>query len=383
MFNIKNRTRTLLLLSGAVLLAFLLWFFLDIVIYILLSVILSFVGKPLMWALDRVRIGRFTIPKSMAAFISLVSLWLLFFGMFKFLIPLLIKEFETFSSIDLDQIFTSLQDPLSRFFSFFSREPVVFTDTTFFELVSRQLEDKFRISDLNTVVNFVAGTVGELFIGFFAVSFITFFFLKDSTMFRDGILLLVPTDMEEKVGKILDSISYLLRRYFLGIVLEMILVGSLYTLGLTLIGIEFNHAVIIGLFCGLFNIIPYVGPWIGVTIGLLIGLALHVHMDFMSYTLPLLGWMALAFLTVKILDDVLFQPLIYSSSVKAHPLEIFLVILAAGSLGGITGMVLAILVYTILRVIAKEFFDNLKIVKRITQDLDKLDKNDSVFPGKM
>jgi len=233
------------------------------------------------------------------------------------------------------------------------------------------------------VVDFVAGTVGELFIGFFAVSFITFFFLKDSTMFRDGILLLVPTDMEEKVGKILDSISYLLRRYFLGIVLEMILVGSLYTLGLTLIGIEFNHAVIIGLFCGLFNIIPYVGPWIGVTIGLLIGLALHVHMDFMSYTLPLLGWMALAFLTVKILDDVLFQPLIYSSSVKAHPLEIFLVILAAGSLGGITGMVLAIPVYTILRVIAKEFFDNLKIVKRITQDLDKLDKNDSVFPGKM
>lgn len=111
MFNIKNRTRTLLLLSGAVLLAFLLWFFLDIVIYILLSVILSFVGKPLMWALDRVRIGRFTIPKSIAAFISLVSLWLLFFGMFKFLIPLLIKEFETFSSIDLDQIFTSLQDP--------------------------------------------------------------------------------------------------------------------------------------------------------------------------------------------------------------------------------------------------------------------------------
>jgi predicted PurR-regulated permease PerM len=379
MFNIKNRTRTILLVTGGVVLAFLLWFFLDIVIYILLSVILSFVGKPLMWALDRIKIGRFTVPRSVAAFISLISLWLLFFGMFKFFIPLLVKEFETFSAINFEEIFNSLQEPLSRFFSFFSRKPVVITDSTFFELITQQMDEKFRISDMNTMVNFVAGTIGELFIGFFAVSFITFFFLKDSNMFRDGILLLVPTNMEEKVGKILDSISYLLRRYFLGIVLEMILVGSLYTLGLTIIGIGFNHAVIIGLFCGLFNIIPYVGPWIGVTIGLLIGLALHVHMDFMTYTLPLMGWMALAFLSVKVLDDVLFQPLIYSSSVKAHPLEIFLVILAAGSLSGIIGMVLAIPVYTILRVIAKEFFDNLKIVKRITQDLDKLDKNDSVF----
>lgn len=379
MFNIKNRTRTILLVTGAVVLAFLLWFFLDIVIYILLSVILSFVGKPLMWALDRIKIGRFTIPRSVAAFISLISLWLLFFGMFKFFIPLLVKEFETFSAINFQEIFNSLQEPLSRFFSFFSRKPMVITDSTFFELITQQLDEKFRISDMNTMVNFIAGTIGELFIGFFAVSFITFFFLKDSNMFRDGILLLVPTEMEEKVGKILDSISYLLRRYFLGIVLEMILVGSLYTLGLTIIGIGFNHAVIIGLFCGLFNIIPYVGPWIGVTIGLLIGMALHVHMDFMTYTLPLMGWMALAFLSVKVLDDVLFQPLIYSSSVKAHPLEIFLVILAAGSLGGIIGMVLAIPVYTILRVIAKEFFDNLKIVKKITQDLDKLDKNDSVF----
>ncbi len=379
MFNIKNRTRNILLISGGVILAFLLWFFLDIVIYILLSVILSFVGKPLMWALDRVRIGKWSIPRSVAAFISLISLWLLFFAVFKFLIPLLVKEFETFSSINFEQIFSSLQEPLTRFFSFFSRGPVVITDSTFIDLISQQLDEKFRISDLNQMVSFIAGTVGELFIGFFAVSFITFFFLKDSTMFRDAILLLVPTDMEEKVSKILDSISYLLRRYFLGIVLEMILVGSLYTLGLTIIGLEFNHAVIIGLFCGLFNIIPYVGPWIGVTIGLMIGLAIHVHMDFMSYTLPLLGWMAVAFLSVKVLDDVLFQPLIYSSSVKAHPLEIFLVILAAGSLGGIIGMVLAIPIYTILRVIAKEFFDNLKIVRKITQDLDKLDKNGNPF----
>ncbi len=379
MVNLKNRTRNILLITGALILVFLMWFFLDIVIYILISVFLSFVGKPLMWALGRIKIRNFTIPKSVTAFISLISLWLVFFAMFRFFVPLLVKEFETFSQINFEQIFNTLREPLSRFLSFFSRKSVEITNSTFMELISEQLDEKLRFSDLNKTVSFIAGTIGDLFIGFFAISFITFFFLKDSTMFRGAILLMVPTEMEEKVGKILDTISYLLRRYFLGIVLEMMLVGVLYTIGLTLVGIGFNHAVVIGLFCGLFNIIPYVGPWIGVITGLLFGLALNVNMDFMTYTLPLLSWMTVAFLTVKVLDDVLFQPLIYSSSVKAHPLEIFLVILAAGSLGGVIGMVLAIPVYTILRVIAKEFFDNLKFVRKITQDLDKIDKNDHPF----
>jgi predicted PurR-regulated permease PerM len=374
MINIKNRTRAILLILGGVVLLFLCWFFIDIVTYILLSLILSFIGRPLMKGLHLIRIGKFTVPRSIAAFISLVGLWVIIFGLFRFLIPMLVKEVELFSSIDFEQIFTTLQEPVSQFLSFFSHKPVVITNNTFIDLISEQLSSKLNLSDLNNLVNFIAGTVGDLFIGVFAVTFITFFFLKDEKMFKDGILLLVPTEMEEKVGKILDSIARLLRRYFIGIALEMLLVGTLYSLGLTIVGLGVNHAIVIGLFCGLFNIIPYVGPWIGAMTGLILGLALNVNMDFMTYTLPQIGWMSLVFVVVKVMDDTLFQPLIYSSSVKAHPLEIFLVILASGSMAGILGMILAIPVYTILRVIAKEFFDNLKFVRKITQDLDKLGK---------
>ena len=149
------------------------------------------------------------------------------------------------------------------------------------------------------------------------------------------------------------------------------MVMLLVTIGLTIVGIEFNHAVVIGLFCGLFNVIPYLGPWMGAAVGLLIGAALNINSDFMSVTLPLLGFMVLVFASVQIIDNILFQPLIYSSSVKAHPLEIFLVILAAGSIAGILGMILAIPAYTILRVIAKEFFDNMKIVKKLTENLEE------------
>jgi predicted PurR-regulated permease PerM len=81
--------------------------------------------------------------------------------------------------------------------------------------------------------------------------------------------------------------------------------------------------------------------------------------------------MAIVFISVQIIDNILFQPLIYSSSVKAHPLEIFLVIMAAGSLAGVLGMFLAIPTYTIIRVIAKEFFDNMKLVRKLTESLNK------------
>ncbi len=381
MFSIKTRTRTILLIIGVLILGFLMWFFSNIVTYILLSVMLAFAGRPLMHALDRFRIGRFALPRALSAFLTLVSLWILFFLFFRFLVPLFLKEVETFSSIDFEQIFATLQEPLSRFLGFFRQNPVTLDNSTFLDLISEQLNERFRLSSLSNILNFIASTVGDLFIGFFSVSFITFFFLKDESTFRDGILLFVPSDLEEKVGKILDSIARLLRRYFLGILLEMIMVGVLYSIGLMIVGLDSSHAIFIGLFCGLFNIIPYIGPWIGAMTGLMIGLALNVNMDFMSHTLPLLGLMALVFVSVKTLDDILFQPLIYSSSVKAHPLEIFLVILASGSLAGIMGMILAIPVYTILRVIAKEFFDNLKFVKKITRDLDNFEKESKTFSG--
>ena len=274
---------------------------------------------------------------------------------------------EVLSRMDFTAALQSLEEPLSRLLLFSGHDPLVIEDKTVFDLFAEELGTTLNFSRLSNVFAAIAGAIGELLLGFFAVSFITFFFLKDKTMLREAILVLVPTEIEVKVAKILDSISYLLRRYFIGIILEIFMVMLLDTFGLMIVGLTFNHAVIIGLICGLFNVIPYLGPWMGAILGLLIGAALNIQADFMNQTLPLLGLMSLVFISVQIIDNVLFQPLIYSSSVKAHPLEIFIVIIAAGSMAGIQGMFLAIPVYTIIRVIAKEFFDNLKVVRRLTE----------------
>jgi predicted PurR-regulated permease PerM len=75
------------------------------------------------------------------------------------------------------------------------------------------------------------------------------------------------------------------------------------------------------------------------------------------------------FAAANLIDNTVLQPLIYSNSVKAHPVEIFLVILIAGSLAGIPGMILAIPTYTMLRVIAKEFLSQFKVVQSLTRNI--------------
>ena len=375
MIQLRGRTRNILLGAGGLFLLFLIWYFSALVTYVLISVVLSFIGRPVVRWLTSLHYRKIKISKSIAALITLIVLWFFFILFFRFMIPLLISELETFSQLNFEALLKSIEEPLTQLLIFINGDKSVVESHTFMDLLTQQLGAKIDFSQLSNIVGFIAGTIGEFLIACFSVSFITFFFLREENMFRDGILLIVPTEIEDKIAHVMDSISYLLRRYFIGLLFEVTMVMVLDTLGLTIVGIGFNHAVIIGLFCGLFNVIPYLGPWMGAFVGLLIGAAININFDFMTHTLPLMGFMVVVFASVQIIDNILFQPLIYSSSVKAHPLEIFLVIMAAGSMAGIIGMILAIPVYTILRVVSKEFFENMKIVRKLTENLEQQDKN--------
>lgn len=374
MIQLQGKTRTIFFIIGALVVLFLIWYFSSIVTYILISAVLSLMGRPVVRLLQKIKIWKLKFSRSFSAFLTLVLIWLLFVGFFRFMIPLLVNEFEQLSTIDFEAVIEAVEEPVRQIMSFANSDTRIdMNDQTFLEIIKDQLSSKVDFSRLSDVFGFLAGTIGEILVAFFSVSFITFFFLNDENMFKEGILLIVPTEYEQKVEKILHSIYYLLRRYFVGLMFEVIMVMILVTLGLTIVGVGFQHAVVIGLFCGLFNIIPYLGPWMGALVGLLVGIAINLHTDFMSHTLPLLGFMVLVFATVQIIDNVLFQPLIYSSSVKAHPMEIFLVIMVAGSVAGILGMILAIPAYTILRVVAKEFFNNMKVIRKITENLEKIE----------
>jgi predicted PurR-regulated permease PerM len=117
------------------------------------------------------------------------------------------------------------------------------------------------------------------------------------------------------------------------------------------------------------NVIPYLGPVFGISIGLLLGIANSMELEFYTELLPRILYMAMVFVVYQIIDNMFFQPFIFGTSVKAHPLEIFLVIIIGGSLAGVVGLILAVPAYTVIRVFAKEFFDEYKVVQKITERL--------------
>lgn len=181
------------------------------------------------------------------------------------------------------------------------------------------------------------------------------------------ILAVVPEEHHVAVKNVLNDSKELLMRYFIGLLTELICVMSIISLGLWIFGVK--NALLLGFFGGLMNIIPYLGPLIGTLLGLLLGASATLASAEYASLLPIMLKIGGVFLVANYIDNLLLQPLIYSSSVKAHPLEIFFVIIIGGSLAGISGMLLAIPVYTVLRVIGKEFFSKFRFVKKLTEDI--------------
>ncbi|MBU0764420.1 MAG: AI-2E family transporter [Bacteroidetes bacterium] len=364
--NIIRYILTVLAFAAAV---FIIWYFRSIVVYILISAIVSLIGHPLVRLVTRIRIGRFQAPRALGAAVTLVLFWIVIFTFFRLFIPLVAYEATEFSNIDVQKVSENLEEPLNKIQAWAGKLSPQAGNFDLKEYISEKIVTIVGISQVSNVFTFLAGTLGDIFIAFFSISFITFFFLKDDRLFVNGLLLLLPSRYTERVRNVLSSIKKLLMRYFIGIITEVLLVMILVAVGQMIVGLKFQHAVIIGLFAGILNVIPYIGPVIGTVFGIAIGVATNLHLDFYTELLPMIGFMAIVFIAVQVIDNVLFQPLIYSSSVNAHPLEIFLVIMIAGSFAGIKGMILAIPSYTVIRVIAKEFFNQFRVVKKLTENI--------------
>ena len=200
--------------------------------------------------------------------------------------------------------------------------------------------------------------------------FIGFFFIKDETLFRRIVGSVVPDKLEGEAISAVGDIEHLLTRYFVGLLTEVLGVAILDFLGLWLVAkLGFYPAIGIAFMAGLLNVIPYVGPWIGGAIGVILGMvlkysnaaALGVYPNFWVLLITLVA----IFAVTQLIDNFFFQPFIYSTSIKSTPLEIFIVLLMAGHVGGIVGMLVAIPAYTVIRVIAARFFGDFKPIKRL------------------
>ena len=347
------------------------WYFRSIVAYILIAAVFSLIGRPIVDFLHKIKLWKFHLNRSICAGVTLLLFWTVFFGFFRTFVPLILSQAQDLSEIDFTTIRSDLQEPLDKLeMLFFRLNPNGSDSFSLEQFIESKLSSVVNISVISNAIGGTVGVLGSLFIAIFSISFITFFFLKNETLFEEGLMMFVPIKHEEKFENFFRSSKALLTRYFAGILLQVSGITLLVTVGLSIVGLKFQLAAVIGLTAGIMNVIPYIGPLIGASIGLILGLANNLDLDFYHKLLPLLGYMALVFVIVQIIDNVLFQPVIYGKSVKAHPLEIFLIFLIAGSMAGILGMILAIPSYTVLRVFAREFFYQFKVVKIITEKIE-------------
>jgi predicted PurR-regulated permease PerM len=343
------------------------WKFSFILVYILVAAIVSSVGHPVVRLLDKIRIAKVKMPHSLSAVITLLLLLTAFISLFAIFVPLIIQQAQTVAKIDINKLASQLQEPLAWLQQALSNAGMIPEGQTIEQYIAVKAQSLVNMTSISSALNTVLDTAGSFLINLFSIIFIAFFFLKDENMFQEIILSIAPEKHQKATYNVLHESKRLLRRYFTGVVFEILGGMTLITCGLLILGVD--NALLLGFFGGLMNIIPYIGPILGTALGLTLGFTGALATGDFTSLWPLFLKIAGVFFTIHYLDSMLYQPIIYSSSVKAHPLEVFIAIIIGGTAYGIVGMLLAMPVYTVLRVIAKEFFNKFRVVQKLTETI--------------
>lgn len=347
------------------------WYFRNVIIYILLAVVVSLISQPIMTLLQKVRIKGRKAPDWLLAIFTICLVILLFLMVVTLIIPVVSGIVKGISLSSIENTARQISVPLAEFNDFLkSTFPKLGEDFRIEVALLNEMKTILDVSVFSSVIGSAASMVSSIGIGLFSIVFISFFFIKDSSLFSKMVAALVPDRHEETAVKAISDIGYLLSRYFTGVLIEMTGVALINFLGLMFIArLGFNAAIGIAFLTGILNIIPYVGPLAGGALGTVLALIIKysssvpigLDVSFIWFTLILIA----IFSFTQLIDNILYQPVIYSTSIKSTPLEIFIVLLIAGHIGGTLGMLIAIPSYTVIRVVAFRFFRHIKAIRRL------------------
>ena len=328
----------------------------SVLSYILIAAVVSLVGRPIAQLLKRIKFGN-----TLSSVTTIAILMTTFFGIVSLLLPVIFEQAKNLSLLNVNAFeatATKLMNELSIYLLDYGVDLQSWVDRSLAEVDYSFLPDA-----INTVLNGLSGFT----IGVFSVIFISFFFLRDSGLLERMVMVFVADKNIKRVEKSIFSIKNLLSRYFIGLLVQITVLFIVYTLVLLIFGIP--NAVTIALVCALLNIIPFLGPIIGSVLIVFLTMTSNLDASFASVTLPKTIYVLIGFTIGQLIDNFLTQPYVFSTSVKSHPLEIFIIILVGGLLFGPLGMIIAVPLYTALKVIFKEFYAHNKIVKALTKNI--------------
>lgn len=350
--------RAVAIILGIALVLYFLYKIQSVIGYIAIAAVISLIGRPIVLFLER----KLKFKNTIAVIVTMLLLLGVFAGLVGLFIPLIIKQGQNLSLLNINELQSNIENLYAEIINYFDLHQIDVEQS----LKDSNLLSKIDFALIPNFLNSIISGLGSFSIGLFSVLFISFFFLKDSRLFESGIMTFIPDNKESRWKTSSTKIKDLLSRYFVGLIFQILILFIIYTIGLLIIGVE--NAVVIAFLCALLNLVPYVGPLIGVFLMLTLTMTSNLGESFNNVILPKTFWVFIVFIIGQLVDNFISQPKIFSAATKAHPLEIFLVILMAGILFGVLGLIIAIPAYTAIKVILKEFLSENKIVKKLTKD---------------
>jgi len=351
--------RALAVLAGILIL---LWFIFQIqalLLYIGVAAVITLISRPvLIFFRDRLKMGNI-----LASILSLLLILSILAGMLRVFVPIIVEQSKNISNIDFELVKSDLNE-----LSIQAADYLGVKQIDILEGIKRtDYVQNFDMEIIPSFIDIFFGNIGNFLVGLFAILFISFFFLRDENLIPNMVTVFAKKGREKRILLVLDKTKSLLSRYFLGLLLQIMILTLFYSV--LLLFLDINNAIAIALICAFLNIVPYLGPIIAGALMMLVVLSNNLGADFSSELLPLLLYTFGGYSLAQLFDNLITQPVIFGKSVRSHPLEIFIIILIGGYLFGIAGMILAVPTYTAIKVIAKEFLSEYKIVKRLTKNL--------------
>lgn len=305
----------------------------NLVVYALIAILLSYLLDPLV---NRMQAGG--LNRTLAIALTLSALVLLIVWISTSFIPVIAGQMGVLAAqLNLENIrYITLQVEriLIQTFQFLPEGFLL-------DSVLQLSENLLDTSQIPGIMSNLIGLFTNLFAAALVIPFATFFFLKDGSKIRRDLLQLVPNRYFETTLSLIDKVETRIGRYFRSVLLQCSLVALSAWLFLSIAGL--SNAASVGITIGIANTIPYFGPLIGYILSIAVSI---IETGNFSLILPCL----LAVFVVQVLDNIVFQPLIFSRAAEMHPVAILFIIMIGAQTAGVLGMLVAIPIATTVKI---------------------------------
>ena len=316
-----------------------------LIIYLFISLVLSITITPINNIICSIKLKKIKINRNIGSIICLLII-ASFTSLIVYLIsPLIVKEIDIVKSIQGDDVQSFLHAAADKI------NQKIGTSFDFGETFTP------LGSSIQAFFQTIWDLLGNIFMAIFSILFISFFMIRDRELLKNKAINSLSNIIPESSKKI-NTIIFFIRRYVVGISIQTMILFILFGLGMEILNIP--NAWTLAIFASIINIIPYFGPIIGLSFAMIITGTDYLSLNLIYLMMPGMIKLIILFSCIQSIDNFILQPTIFSRAFQAHPLEIFIVAVSAGLIGGVMWMVIAMPLYTMIRIIFSELIINIK-----------------------